>query len=195
MSRVWIKLWQTNTDYVTTDKVTVGEVVYECHTDHNSWAVFLIANWDLVNMLAFHEVYNSNVSNCNDLSTGTQMAGWGNPWPAENSAIFIWDTDWTTIFKDGRVLAMSNMYFESTTSRTNVWIEFSVNWVRQNIMWASSYIRNVWWHNEASSHISQILDVNAWDKIGVIMYRMANSWTVVAPAMKSNLLLNFLDNE
>lgn len=195
MVRIWAMDWASNMDYNIDDQVYIDDdKLYRCIVPHTSSANFSsdVDNRELINMLAFFEVYNSNVTNCNASTTWTQMWWWSNSWPAENDLMFSGITSGINILKDMTVLAICNMYFESSTQRTNVGIEFTINGVRQNVMWASDYIRNTNWHNESSTSISQILELHAWDTVWVMMFQMAHTWTVSAPANKSNLLLKLL---
>ncbi len=196
MSRVWAKDYQVNTEYAVDDQVYYLErFLLKCHTAHNSGASFSWAFWSLVNNQAYDEIRNLNTTNCNSSTAWTQMAWWTIQWPVENSDFWTPSANWITANRDIKVLALANMYRESTENRVNVWIEFTVNWVRQNIMWASWYIRGSNDHEESSSHISQILELSAWDIVGIIMFRMAGAGVVAAPVGKSNLILNLLSDD
>ena len=138
------------------------------------------------------ELYNNTATNCNSSTTWTVANFWNITWPNSNQTLFEPYTAGIIIKEDCTVEATCNMYFEGSTQRTNVGIEFTINWTRQNIMWASDYIRNQNWHNEASTSISQILELVVWDTVWVKMYQLANNGTVSAPSGKSNLSLKVI---
>ena len=144
--------------------------------------------------LPYFELTNLNTTNCNDSAAGTQMTWWNIVWYVNsNNELRNNATDGITLNENVQVQAMCNMYFEANTAAVCIWIEFTINWVSQWIRGTSWYIRNALGVNESSVSISQILQINNWQKIWVIMYQMAVSGTVTAVAGKSNLSIKVIN--
>lgn len=139
------------------------------------------------------QTINNPVSNCNSSTTGTIFNWRGASNIIDSSKMFDVSSDWITVKRDCRVLANCTLFLESSSTRPNVWIEFTINWNRQNVMSASAYIRHAAWHNEASDTLTQVLELSAWDKVWIIMFRMAGAWTVTATGWKSALSLTVLN--
>jgi len=110
-------------------------------------------------------------------------------WQETNDWLFTKTSDGIIVNEDWYYDVYTSLYQEWTTTRTNVWVLIH-KWgtlPANAVQWASGYIRNNWWHNESSSSISNVLKLNAGDKVTVSYMRKAAAWTVTAPAGASIL--------
>ncbi len=117
---------------------------------------------------------NRNNISLRDTGTGRETNSW----------LFTKTSDGIIVNEDWYYDVYTSLYQEWTSNRTNVAVlihkagMLPVN----EIQWASWYIRHSNGQDESSSDISNVLKLNAWDKITVSYMRKAAAWTVTAPA-------------
>jgi hypothetical protein len=101
-------------------------------------------------------------------------------------------TNSITFNTDGRFRCDFNFYVTSVAPRTNVLFRWALNGVQQRGRSAQNYIRGSFGHNESSSCLSEILEVNIGDVLTIVCNRAANAGTVNVPAGESIFQLESL---
>ena len=94
-------------------------------------------------------------------------------------------TDTITFNTSGRFRCDFNFYLTSNSTRTNVQFRWSINGVDQIGRCANNYIRNSAGHNESSSGLSEIFDINTGDDLTISCLQLAGAGTVTVPANAS----------
>ncbi len=94
-------------------------------------------------------------------------------------------TNSITFKTDGRFRCDFNFFITSVNPRTNVLFRWALNGVQQVGRSAHNYIRDTFGHNEASSCLSEILEVSDGDVLTIVCNREAGAGTVIAPAGQS----------
>ena len=139
----------------------------------------------------FCTVKNDVVSNINNSPTGTQFEGFKTTFSKNsNAAVYkAIDVDGITVAA-GLYEVHINMYQTSTTDRTDVGIEVTLNGNPEGTRGSTGYIRTLGGHNESSSHLAAIEVLAAEDDIiGFMCFQEASTGTVVAPADRSHIFI------
>jgi len=142
--------------------------------------------------LAFAELTNILVNDINQ-SSDTPISFNTTALHNSNTTIFTPTILGIEVEAAGVYEVMTNIYMTSTSARTNVALEITVNGVSQGVRGAGAYIRSASGHNEASGHVSQLVTLNVGDIVGVTAQKISANGAVAVPAGQSNLIIKKLN--
>lgn len=140
----------------------------------------------------FAELTNQAMANVNADPDGEAMIFNALAKHNSNATLFTPGTTGVTVSEDGWYEVDANLYYEANVQRVMVALETTVNGVSQLVRGAQGYIRNSNNQKEASSNITQILNLSAGDTVGIKMFQLGNTGVVPAPVGRSNLIIKKL---
>lgn len=147
----------------------------------------------LYDRIGVFEAFNTDTTTNLNTTGLTQVPIFGTVTQAGPAGYFTVAGNVLTINLAMRVKVSANVSYESTVNRTNAAIGASYNGAIQGATGRSGYIRNAAGHNEASVHMSTVIDCAASDTVGLFSQRQAAAGAVTMIAARSNYIVEILE--
>lgn len=147
----------------------------------------------LYDRVGVFEAFNTDTTTNLNTAGLTQVPIFGTTTQAGPAGYFTVAGNVLTVNVAMRVKVSANVSYTSNTNRTNAAIGASLNGAIQGATGRSGYIRNNNGHNEASVHMSTIIDCAIGDQLGLFSQQQAAAGAVTMSAARSNYIVEIME--
>ena len=147
----------------------------------------------LYSRVGVFEAFNTDTTTNLNTAGLTQVPIFGTTTQAGPAGYFTPAGNVLTVNVAMRVKVSANVSYESTSNRVNIAIGTSLNGGIQGATGRSGYIRNANGHNEASVHMSTIIDCAIGDQLGLFSQQQAAGGACTMIAARSNYIVEIVE--